>query len=141
MLNIPKYDGTTDPDEHIDTYEWTMMSLRMDKRFTCVYFLVTLSGNTGKWFKALRPDNISSFEQLRYLFLNNFMQLRKGKEDANSIMACKQKEGESIRAYYDRFTLATLNVPGHEEFLVTGTFAQGLLPDPVSKKMQGTIPQ
>ncbi|CAI9264115.1 unnamed protein product [Lactuca saligna] len=49
--------------------------------------------------------------------------LRKVKGDANSIMACKQKEGDYIRAYYDWFTLATLSVPGHEEILVTGAFA------------------
>ncbi|CAI9287287.1 unnamed protein product [Lactuca saligna] len=53
----------------------------------------------------------------------------------------RQKEGESIRAYYDRFTLATLSDPGHEEFLVTSTFAQGLLTGPLSGKMQGTIPK
>nr|KAJ0198296.1 hypothetical protein LSAT_V11C700382210 [Lactuca sativa] len=39
----------------------------------------------------------------------------------------------------DKFMLATLNVSGHEEFLVTGAFAQGLLLGPLSKKMQGTI--
>nr|KAJ0218292.1 hypothetical protein LSAT_V11C300102610 [Lactuca sativa] len=50
-------------------------------------------------------------------------------KDANFIMACKQK-GESI---------PTLNVPGHEEFLVTAAFAQGLLPGPLSRKMQGTV--
>ena len=31
---ISKYNRTTDPDEHINTYEWTMTSLWMDKRFT-----------------------------------------------------------------------------------------------------------
>lgn len=46
-----------------------------------------------------------------------------------------------IRAYYDRFTSATLNVPGHEEFLVNGAFAYGPLHDPLSKKMQGMAPQ
>lgn len=35
-----------------------MTSLRMDKRFTYTYFLVTLLGNVGKWFKALHPGNI-----------------------------------------------------------------------------------
>lgn len=51
--NIPKYNGTTY--KHINTYEWTMKSLQMDKRFTCTctYFPVTLSGNASKWFKAL----------------------------------------------------------------------------------------
>lgn len=74
-------------------------------------------------------------------FIKNFMQQRKGKGDANSIMACEKTEEDSIRAYYNRFTSSTLNIPGHEEFLVTGVFAQGLLTDPLSKKMQGTVPQ
>ena len=58
-----------------------------------------------------------------------------GKADANLIMACKKKEVESIRAYYDRFTIAMLNIQGHEEFLFTNAFAQGLFPGPLSKKM------
>lgn len=57
------------------------------------------------------------------------------------MMGCKQKEGESIRVYYDRFMLAMLNVSGHEEFLVTGIFSQGLFLVPLSKKMQGTVSQ
>lgn len=121
--NMRKYDVTTDPDDNIDNYKWTMTSLKMDRRFTCTYFPCTLTRNVGKWFKSLRPGSISSFEQLEYLFLNNFMQLRKGKGDTNSVMAYKQKEGESICDYYDQFMLATLNVPGHEEFLVRGAFA------------------
>ena len=36
--------------------------------------------------------------------------------------------------------MTTLNVLGHEEFLVTGAFTQGLLSVPLSKKMQGTVP-
>ena len=111
-----------------------MTSLKMDRRFTCTYFPCTLTGNAGKWFKSLRPGSISSFEQLKYLFLNDFMQLRKGKGDANSVMACKQKDGHSIHDYYDRFMLATVNIPGIEDFLVMGAFAQGLLPRPLSKK-------
>nr|KAJ0195476.1 hypothetical protein LSAT_V11C700368730 [Lactuca sativa] len=47
----------TASDENIDTYKWTMTSLRMDKRFTCTYFMVMLSGNARKWFKALGPGS------------------------------------------------------------------------------------
>lgn len=36
--NSPKYNGTTDPDNHINNYEWTMKSLNMDRLFTCTYF-------------------------------------------------------------------------------------------------------
>ena len=34
-----------------------------------------------------------------------------------------------------------LNIPGHEELLVTGPFAQGLLHGPLLKNMQGMVPQ
>lgn len=43
--------------------------------------------------------------------------------------------------YYDRFTLATQNILGHEEFLVTDAFVQCLLHGSLSKKMQGMVPQ
>ena len=69
--DIPKYHDTTDLDEHIDTYKWTMTSFWMDKRFTCTYFPVTLSGNARKWIMALRSGSISSFEQLRYIFIQS----------------------------------------------------------------------
>ena len=78
--HMPKYDGTIDPDDHIDNYECTMTSIKMDRRFTYTYFPCTLTSNAGKWFKSLRSGNISSFEQLKYLFLNNFIQLRKCKK-------------------------------------------------------------
>lgn len=100
-----------------------------------------ISKNAIKWFKVLRLGSIASFEQLRYLLLNNFMQLRKGNGDTNSIVSCKQKEGDSIRAYSDRFMLAALNVPVHKEFLVIGAFVQGLLLELLSKNMYGTVPQ
>ena len=43
-----------------------MTSLRMDKRFTCTYFLVMLSGNTRKWLKALRSDNMLGLKHVYY---------------------------------------------------------------------------
>lgn len=54
-------------------------------------------------------------------------------------MACKQKKGESLRAYYNIFTLETLNIMIYKEFHGTGAFAQIFHPVPPSKKMQGTI--
>nr|KAJ0195688.1 hypothetical protein LSAT_V11C700352310 [Lactuca sativa] len=56
-------------------------------------------------------------------------------------MACKKKEGDFIQAYYNRFNLATLSIPGHEELLVIVAFAQGLLPGPLSRKIQDTVPK
>ncbi|KAL4565021.1 hypothetical protein LXL04_029103 [Taraxacum kok-saghyz] len=52
-------------------------------------------------------------------------------------MSYKQKEDESVHAYYDRFTIANLGVAGYADYLVIDVFTQGLLPGPLSKKIQG----
>nr|KAJ0199316.1 hypothetical protein LSAT_V11C600301160 [Lactuca sativa] len=98
LPNLKTYKGTTDPGSHIDTYEWTMTSLKLDQRFWCTYFSTTLDGNVGTWFKTLRPGSIYNFGQLKYLFLTKFMQLCKYKGDSHSIIGCKQKEVETTRA-------------------------------------------
>ncbi|KAL7603871.1 hypothetical protein Lser_V15G20002 [Lactuca serriola] len=118
-----------------------MTSLKLNERYWCTYFLTTLDGNAGTWFKTLHPGNISNFVQLKYLFLTNFMQLRKYKGDSHSIIGCKQKEGESVREYFTRFINATLDVPGHEEGLIAVAFTWGLLPGPLSQKLMGKKPQ
>nr|KAJ0216070.1 hypothetical protein LSAT_V11C300135490 [Lactuca sativa] len=140
LLTLKTYNGTTDPDSHIDTYEWTMTSLKLDERFWCMYFPTTLDGNADTWFKTLRSGNISNFFQLKYLFLTNFMQLRKYKGDSHSIIGCKQKEGETVREYFTRFINATLDVLGHDEGLIAGAFTWGLFPGPLSQKLMGKKP-
>ena len=89
LPNLNTYNGTTDPDSHIDIYEWTMTSLKLDEQFWCTYLPTTLDGNACTWFKALRRGSIYNFGQLKYLFLMDFMQLRKYKCDSHSIIGCK----------------------------------------------------
>lgn len=75
------------------------------------------------WFTTLRPRGIYNFGQLKYLFLTNFVQLQKYKGDSHSIIGYKQKEVETVREYFSRFTNTTLDVPGHNEGLIAGSFA------------------
>lgn len=77
LPHLKTYNGTTDLDNHIDMYEWTMTSLKLDKHFWCMYFHTTLDVNACTWLKTLCPGNIYNFGQLKYLLLTNFMQLRK----------------------------------------------------------------
>lgn len=99
-----------------------MTSLKLDERFWCTYFPATLDGNTGTWFKMLRTGSIYNFGQLKYLFLTNFMQLRNYTGDSHSIIGYKQKEGDLVREFFTRFTNTMLDVPGHKEGLIVGTF-------------------
>ena len=140
LPHLKVYDGTTCPDSHIDAYKWQMQSLRLDKRFWCTHFPTTLDGNAGLWFKSLAPRSIRNFAELKQLFLTNFMQLRKYKGDVREIIGCRQMEGETIKKYFERFNTATLNVPGHNDNIVTGAFTHGLLPGTLSTKFVGRMP-
>lgn len=75
LPHLKTYNGNIDPNNHIDTYEWTMTSLKLGEQFWCTYFPTTLDGNAGTWFKTLRARSIYNFVQLKYLIMKNFMQL------------------------------------------------------------------
>nr|KAJ0211864.1 hypothetical protein LSAT_V11C400157260 [Lactuca sativa] len=53
LPTLKTYNGTTELDSHIDTYEWTMTSLKLNEKFWCTYFSTTLDGNADTWFKTL----------------------------------------------------------------------------------------
>jgi len=62
--SLDKYDGSTDPDEHIDVYV-TQLSLYMtDDNIFCKVFPISLKGATLSWFTRLPPQSIDSFETL-----------------------------------------------------------------------------
>ncbi|KAI3767979.1 hypothetical protein L2E82_18408 [Cichorium intybus] len=71
----------------------------------------------------------------------NFMQLRKYRGDNSAIMGCKQREGESLKDYFQIFNKATLDIPGQDNKLITGAFTWGLLPGLLSRKFLGRPPQ
>ena len=89
LPHLKTYNGTTYTDSHIDTYEWMMTSIKLDRWFWCTYFPTTLDGSAGPWLKTLRRGSIYYFGQMKYLFLRKFVQLQRYKGDSQSIVGCK----------------------------------------------------
>ncbi|KAL7601482.1 uncharacterized protein LOC111911505 [Lactuca sativa] len=117
-----------------------MASLKLDERFWCTYFPTTLEGNVGTWIKTLKLSSINNFNQLKYLFITNFMQLRKYKGDCHTIIGCKQREGHTVKDYFARLIKATLDVPVYDEGLIAKAFTWGLMPGSLSQKLMGKQP-
>lgn len=44
VLNIEPYDGTTDPEDHVDLFSAHMYMQNMSDAFWCLYFPFTLKG-------------------------------------------------------------------------------------------------
>lgn len=87
-----------------------MGHLPKDDALLTYLFVGALQGVAYEWFCSL-PDNcISSFDDLKRLFLARFYE---GGMDMtmSSLMNIVQKEKEHIRAYIERFRQAALRLP------------------------------
>lgn len=66
---ILRYNGTTNPRAHICDFVSFKALDYASSRATCKYFAITLLGNAKVWFTNLAPGSISSWLQLKDVFL------------------------------------------------------------------------
>ena len=73
QLPMCKYDGRTDPNDHIAVYK-SYMSLYTDTMSVwCKVFPITLTDLTSDWFKALGKGTIKSYDALKTSFTGQFV--------------------------------------------------------------------
>ena len=63
-FNRDRYDGTTDPDEHMDAYTTLMSLYTTDNAVLCRVFSTSLKGGALSWFTKLPPNYVDSFETM-----------------------------------------------------------------------------
>ncbi|KAL0453584.1 UNVERIFIED_CONTAM: hypothetical protein Slati_1336500 [Sesamum latifolium] len=105
--NLPKYDGTTDPQEHLSCFE----NIALLHRYTasqvpCIREHLHTIGPTV--VQSIALGFIRSFEEFRSLFLNHFASSKRCQKIILSLFSLQQREGESVKEYLQRFNLAAL---------------------------------
>ncbi|KAL0430734.1 UNVERIFIED_CONTAM: hypothetical protein Sradi_0699400 [Sesamum radiatum] len=70
--NISEYDGTKDPQDHLDRFLAKADLLDLSDAAYCKIFRTTLAGKAMAWFNQLPIGTIDSFEQLSQYFLHHF---------------------------------------------------------------------
>ncbi|KAL0462906.1 UNVERIFIED_CONTAM: hypothetical protein Slati_0178200, partial [Sesamum latifolium] len=105
---IAKYDGTTDPMEHLSRFENAVLLHRYTDRIKCRVFVTTFAGAAQQWFNQLPVGAIGSFQEFHSLFLHQFANSRKVRKTKLNLFAVRQKEDEPLKAYLQRFNTATL---------------------------------
>ncbi|KAK8951740.1 hypothetical protein KSP39_PZI003777 [Platanthera zijinensis] len=110
------YSGRGDPVHHIQWFE-DMVSIRqMSDGFKCRLFAITLREKAREWFHQLPTGSIYCFEDLRRGFMLRFTTSKKRKKEAESLFRIKQRVGETLGSYLDRFQEELSQVqemPGH----------------------------
>ncbi|XP_062015884.1 uncharacterized protein LOC133732360 [Rosa rugosa] len=121
-----KYDGTTDPVDHIKGYKQQMSIETTDEKLMCKIFPSSLTGPASTWFQDLKPHSIPDFDTLSRAFISQYFCNRKQKKDMATLFSTKQKPEEKVGNFFERFKAEMHHVNCDPQFAAI-SFGEGLL--------------
>ncbi|XP_011100876.1 uncharacterized protein LOC105178990 [Sesamum indicum] len=139
MPDLPKYDGTKDPQEHLAAFDMVMNLYGLPSPIIAKLFATTLTGKAQEWFTSLHPGSIESHEQLDRKFVFHFASKRKQRQSVTHLFTIRQKENETLKNFMVRLNNETLEVQDLRidmminiliHGLKKGVFASALARDP-----------
>ncbi|GKB95085.1 reverse transcriptase domain-containing protein [Tanacetum coccineum] len=107
---------TGDPEDHLKVFQASAQVERWAMPAWCHMFNSTLIGAARVWFDELPPESIDSYKDLKAAFLAYFMQQKKHVKDPVEIHNIKQKDGETIEEFMERFKVQS-SLIGERSFL------------------------
>ncbi|KAL2237686.1 UNVERIFIED_CONTAM: hypothetical protein Sindi_0960300 [Sesamum indicum] len=122
----PEYDGAGDPQEHLDKFYAKIDWYDLSDAAYCKVFRTTLSKRALAWFNQLPAGTISSLEQLVQRFLHHFSMNKKIPKTASYLFTVRQREGETLRDFMQRFVDAVHEVPHVNQELLASIVQQNL---------------
>ncbi|XP_020230719.1 uncharacterized protein LOC109811380 [Cajanus cajan] len=109
-LPIDKYDGTTDPDEHLDVFLTQVTLSTKDDAALCWIFPTSLKGRALSWFTRFPSNSIDSFNTLSSQFTIQFATSRPHNLTSLSLISLRQDKKESLRTFMNRFNKVALEI-------------------------------
>ena len=128
------YDGTTDPDEHIENIEPVLHYRNVRGAVKCKLFVTTLRRGAMNWYKNLRRNSIGSWDELVHEFTAHFTASRTHPKTVASLEAIAQRRTEALRSYIERFNKEAVLVRGADDRMKLYLIQKGLHPDSDLKK-------
>ncbi|GJR66809.1 reverse transcriptase domain-containing protein [Tanacetum coccineum] len=107
----------------------------------CHMFNSTLIGAARVWFDELPPESIDSYKDLKAAFLAYFMQQKKHVKDPVEIHNIKQKDGETIEEFMERFKVKTGRMKGAPECIKISGFMHGVNNPELTKRLNEHVPK
>nr|GEY74556.1 hypothetical protein [Tanacetum cinerariifolium] len=107
-LTVPwSCEDVGDPEDHVKIFQAATHVERWAMPTWCHMFNSTLIGSAKVWFDELPPESIDGYTNLKAAFLAYFMQQKKYVKDPVEIHNIKQKDGETIEEFIERFKIET----------------------------------
>nr|GFC70154.1 reverse transcriptase domain-containing protein [Tanacetum cinerariifolium] len=107
----------------------------------CHMFNSTLIGTARVWFDELPPKIIDGYKGLKAAFLAYFMQQKKYVKDPVEIHNIKQRDGETIEEFVERFKIKTERMKGAPECMQISGFMHRVNNPELTKRPNEHVPK
>jgi len=138
---IEAYDGTADPQEHVDEFISAMVFQGENEAVMCRAFPLTLKKAARRWFASLSQKSINSWRELERSFLNHFTTSREQPKSSHYLARIKQDRDESLRDYIARFTKESLTINNLDQQVALHLIIAGLRPSGFARSLAKKPPQ
>ena len=92
----------------------------------CRVFPSSLGSMPMRWFDGLRTNSISSFKKLTQSFCSRFITCSRVPQPLDSLLSMSMREGESVKAYAERYWEMFNEIDGDFDEVAIRTFMVGL---------------
>ncbi|GJS05396.1 reverse transcriptase domain-containing protein [Tanacetum coccineum] len=141
LSNVKTYDGSEYPGDHLKIFQAAAKVERWAMPTWCHMFNSTLTGSSRVWFDDLASKSVDSYDDLKKAYLANFFQQKKCIKDPMEIPHIKQREGESIEDFVQRFKTESRHVKGAPECMRISGFMHRITNPELIKRLHDNIPK
>ena len=120
------YNRRTDPMEHMSQFKQKMAVHSLNKALLYRVFPSSLRPMPMGWFDGLRTNSISSFKKLTQSLCSRFITCSRVPQPLDSLLSMTMREGESVKAYAERYWEIFNEIDGDFDEVAIRTFKVGL---------------
>ncbi|XP_012839502.1 PREDICTED: uncharacterized protein LOC105959887 [Erythranthe guttata] len=124
--NLPQFDGTGDPQDHLNNFYAKLDLYGLSNAAYCKIFQTTLTDQAQVWFNGLPGGSFDNLDQLATHFLNHYSINKKYAKTGLYLFKVIQRDGEPLRDYIQRFVKAVHEVRHVNHEMLAGILQQNL---------------
>ncbi|XP_012857174.1 PREDICTED: uncharacterized protein LOC105976482 [Erythranthe guttata] len=139
--NLPKFDGTGDPQNHLNNLFAKIDLYGLSDTAYCKIFQTTLTDQAETWFNGLPGGSLDGLGQLSERFLSQYSINKRYAKTGSYLFKVKQREGEPLRDYVQRFVKVVHEVPNVNHNLLADILQHNLKHVLFQESIAGRPPQ
>ncbi|KAL2251632.1 UNVERIFIED_CONTAM: Retrovirus-related Pol polyprotein from transposon [Sesamum indicum] len=133
--DLPRYDRTKDPYEHVAASDMVMNLYGQPDPIMAKLFATTLTGKAQEWFTNLPRGSIDSHEQMIQKFSFHFANRRKQKRFATHLFTIRQREDETLKSFVGRFNNEMIEIQDLRIDMMVSILIHGLKKGPFASAL------